>query len=766
MNHKKKVFALLVFSFAFALPAFAQFTQVSATVVDPNSIPYAYGSVSAILVTPGGGPGAVITTTGQSCCGPRNAVLDGNGAFVMQLEDNALVTPASTKWQFTVNETPGIQPPLGYGSVSFSVTLTITGATQSISTQLNAAAPALGRSSGGGGTPGGSNTQMQFNDSSSFGGDPDFLYVKGTHTHSTTASGVFDFSAATITNFLFPATGFTNGHLLAVNKSGGTFSLADGGSAGSGTVTQSSSAQYQTAAFTTATNVTGIGPGTSGQCYMSNGASANPSFQSCGGSGTVTVSGSPAQYDSAYWTSGTNLTKVTAPTANGLYFKVYNPTASAAVAPTALLSTSLPAGTAVASLDTNTPGVSFGTSVLNVNVGGSPVATFGNSVGTVTATFVGAAGTPDILDVVEQDGSTKAFTVGYAGDGVFAGSVTAGGTGGSEIDSPIAEADPSCASGAAYRLWPSNTSSANRWKMCSNAGLARFIAGATALDTTATHVLHASADGAAGTYSAIVGADLPAPGASSLGGVESVTCPAGQHINTISTGGVPGCTADASGSGIPIPSTSIYHVVLCQPDNSSSSLTCFGENKANDQGTPSLISSTTATDPVMEINYATGTVSGNNAGFYSNNPDYFSTRIQTVSSNARLVATTTERYWLGYSDGGACFTSDTPGSGSSLNCAGIAFSTPAGDTNFMCVAAGTSSQTRTSIGVAPDNTAIHYFKVVLTGGTNVVCTVDSTSVTVSTNVPATGVSMRMAEQIVTYTTGVANLRIANIYATQ
>lgn len=150
MNHKKKVFALLVFSFAFALPAFAQFTQVSATVVDPNSIPYVYGSVSAVLVTPGGGPGAVITATGQSCCGPRNAVLDGNGAFVMQLEDNALVTPAATKWQFTVNETPGIQPPLGYGSVSFSVTLTITGATQSISTQLNAAAPALGRSSGGG----------------------------------------------------------------------------------------------------------------------------------------------------------------------------------------------------------------------------------------------------------------------------------------------------------------------------------------------------------------------------------------------------------------------------------------------------------------------------------------------------------------------------------------------------------------------------------------------------------------------------------------
>lgn len=63
---------------------------------------------------------------------------------------------------------------------------------------------------------------------------------------------------------------------------------------GSGTVTQSSSAQYQTAVFTTATNITGIGPGTSGQCYMSNGASSNPSFQTCPGSSggtTMNVNG-------------------------------------------------------------------------------------------------------------------------------------------------------------------------------------------------------------------------------------------------------------------------------------------------------------------------------------------------------------------------------------------------------------------------------------------------------------------------------------------
>ncbi len=85
---------------------------------------------------------------------------------------------------------------------------------------------------------------------------------------------------------------------LFTSCSGTQYLGADGAchtAGGSGTVTQSSSAQYQTAAFTTATNITGIGPGTSGQCYMSNGASANPSFQTCPGSSggtTMNVNGS------------------------------------------------------------------------------------------------------------------------------------------------------------------------------------------------------------------------------------------------------------------------------------------------------------------------------------------------------------------------------------------------------------------------------------------------------------------------------------------
>lgn len=47
------------------------------------------------------------------------------------------------------------------------------------------------------------------------------------------------------------------------------------------------------------------------------------------------------------------------------------------------------------------------------------------------------------------------------------------------------------------------------------------------------------------TTTGVTASQLPNPSASTLGGVESLApCSAGQHINTISTSGVPGCSAD------------------------------------------------------------------------------------------------------------------------------------------------------------------------------------------------------------------------------
>lgn len=52
-----------------------------------------------------------------------------------------------------------------------------------------------------------------------------------------------------------------------------------------------------------------------------------------GGGGTVTASGTPAQYDMSYWTSATNLTKVTAPATKGKYRSGYDLTSDAKAAP-------------------------------------------------------------------------------------------------------------------------------------------------------------------------------------------------------------------------------------------------------------------------------------------------------------------------------------------------------------------------------------------------------------------------------------------------
>jgi len=59
-----------------------------------------------------------------------------------------------------------------------------------------------------------------------------------------------------------------------------------------------------------------------------------------------------------------------------------------------------------------------------------------------------------------------------------------------------------------------------------------------------------SSGSAAPTFRALAGADLPAPSASTLGGVESITCTGGQFLNQISTSGVPACVTGGGGSGL------------------------------------------------------------------------------------------------------------------------------------------------------------------------------------------------------------------------
>jgi hypothetical protein len=122
--------------------AAAQFTTVTGTVTDPNGLPYANGTISALLIT-----SASPTLGGLPYTPPTQPTgLDKNGSFTMQLADNTQLSPAATKWNFTVCSALGtVQPVGGKGPVCFTLAapITISGSSQSISVNLNAIAPAL-----------------------------------------------------------------------------------------------------------------------------------------------------------------------------------------------------------------------------------------------------------------------------------------------------------------------------------------------------------------------------------------------------------------------------------------------------------------------------------------------------------------------------------------------------------------------------------------------------------------------------------------------
>jgi hypothetical protein len=139
---------ILACVFLFTAAAAAQFTTATGTVTDPNGLPYARGTISAVLVT---SATPKFTATNQPYTPPTQPVgLDLSGSFVMQLADNTLLSPGGTQWTFTVCSGQGtVQPAIGKGSVCFTAgPLTISGATQSITATLNASALVLALAGG------------------------------------------------------------------------------------------------------------------------------------------------------------------------------------------------------------------------------------------------------------------------------------------------------------------------------------------------------------------------------------------------------------------------------------------------------------------------------------------------------------------------------------------------------------------------------------------------------------------------------------------
>lgn len=237
---------------------------------------------------------------------PNAAALNGSERI---LADQTGVTVNLTPAQIAtfLGVTPGM-------SVSFTGAITVGHCGEWSATGIleDSGGPCGG---GGGGTPGGSSYSIQYNNAGSFAG----LLPSSAGTYCFTWASLT--AAPTLTNLcpnafsaltsgtntsaamlvgsgasLEPTgSGIIEATILAGSPTSGEFWGYESGtqgwytpSEGGNVSTSGSPAQYQTPAWASGTTILGIGPGTSGQCYMSNGASSYASFQTCP-SGSITL---------------------------------------------------------------------------------------------------------------------------------------------------------------------------------------------------------------------------------------------------------------------------------------------------------------------------------------------------------------------------------------------------------------------------------------------------------------------------------------------
>ncbi len=161
-----RLFVGIIFAFCF-LPV-ASATTVTAQVMDANSALYRNCTGSANFTgqntVPGAGP---YTLNGSPFQTVVPIFCDGAGNFTVSLSDNNVISPTPSQWNFSICTAIGAFPgPV----ICFNSLITITGATQNVTAALQASATLLPTSGGGGGTPGGTNGQTQFNFGGAFQG--------------------------------------------------------------------------------------------------------------------------------------------------------------------------------------------------------------------------------------------------------------------------------------------------------------------------------------------------------------------------------------------------------------------------------------------------------------------------------------------------------------------------------------------------------------------------------------------------------------------
>lgn len=116
-------------------------------------MPYSGASLTVTLSLPTGALGAYLN--GAQIAGTVGPVqLDPTGAFLVQLADNTQIKCANalgqivacapqTKWNFAITLSPGVLPPTGLGPQTCSASLTITGASQNVTSSFSCPAIVL-----------------------------------------------------------------------------------------------------------------------------------------------------------------------------------------------------------------------------------------------------------------------------------------------------------------------------------------------------------------------------------------------------------------------------------------------------------------------------------------------------------------------------------------------------------------------------------------------------------------------------------------------
>jgi hypothetical protein len=135
----KSLFAALIMAMLATLPCFGQRTAVTATVQDPNGVPYASGAWQANLDVSGVPVGRSVSFQGSNAFQTAYAgQLDSLGRFSVDLPDNNVIAPpGATQWAFTFCRyyTTRTQSPAG----CFNLVLAVTGSSMDITTQVQAA---------------------------------------------------------------------------------------------------------------------------------------------------------------------------------------------------------------------------------------------------------------------------------------------------------------------------------------------------------------------------------------------------------------------------------------------------------------------------------------------------------------------------------------------------------------------------------------------------------------------------------------------------